>query len=85
MERAFGVLQLKFQVIVVQKVEQLYVGDIANIVNCCICLHNVMVANRMAMGDKESEEFYAFPAMVRRSRATTATILTGRGSRESLC
>ncbi len=61
-ERAFGVLQRKLQVLV-RKIEQWYVGDIANIVNCCICLHNMMVANRMAMGDKESEEFYAFPAM----------------------
>ena len=62
-EQAFGVLQRKFQVLV-QKTELWYVGDIANVVvNCCICLHNMMVANRMAMGDEESEEFYAFPAM----------------------
>ncbi len=61
-ERAFGVLQLKFQVLV-RKIEQWYIGNIANIVNCCICLQNMMVANRMAMGDKESKEFYAFPAM----------------------
>jgi hypothetical protein len=61
-ERAFGVLQRKFQVLV-RKIEQWYVGDIASIVNCCICLNNIMVANQMAMGDKESEEFYAFPAM----------------------
>ena len=62
-ERAFGVLQRKFHVLV-RKIELWYVGDIANVVNSCICLHNMMVANRMvAMGDKESEEFYAFPAM----------------------
>ena len=57
-EQAFGVLQRKFQVLV-RKTEIWYVGDIANVVNCCICLHNMMVANRMAMRDKESEEeFY---------------------------
>ena len=61
-ERAFGVLQRKFHVLV-RKIELWYVGDIANVVNSCICLHNMMVANRMAMGDEESEEFYAFPAM----------------------
>ena len=61
-ERAFGVLQRKFHVLV-RKIELWYVGDIANVVNCCICLHNMMVANRMAIGDEESEEFYAFPAM----------------------
>ncbi|KAI2500464.1 Ribosomal protein-like protein [Fragilaria crotonensis] len=61
-ERAFGVLQCKFHVLV-RKIELWYVGDIANVVNSCICLHNMMVANGMAMGDEESEEFYAFPAM----------------------
>ena len=63
-ERAFGVLQRKFQVLV-RTTELWYVGDIvaADIVNCCICLHNMMVVNRMTMGDEESEEFYAFPVM----------------------
>jgi hypothetical protein len=56
------VLQRKFHVLV-RKMELWYVGDIASVVNCCICLHNMMVPNRMAMGDEESEEFYAFPAM----------------------
>ena len=51
-ERALGVLQRKFQVLV-RKTELWYIGDITNVVNCCICLHNMMVANRMAMGDKE--------------------------------
>lgn len=62
-ERAFGVLQRKFHVLV-RKMELWYVGDIASVVNCCICLHNMIVANRMAMGDEESEEFYSFPAML---------------------
>ncbi len=61
-ERAFGVLQCKFYVLV-RKIELWYVGNIANVVNCCIYLHNMMVANRMIMGDEEPEEFYAFPAM----------------------
>jgi hypothetical protein len=71
-EQAFAVLQRKFQVLV-RKIEQWCVGNIANIVNCCICLHNMMVANRMVMGAKESEEFY-----------TTATILTGKRSQRKL-
>jgi hypothetical protein len=66
-ERAFGVLQRKFHVLV-RKMELWYIGDIASVVNCCICLHNMMVANRMAMGDEESEEFYAFPAMANGSQ-----------------
>ena len=61
-ERAFGVLQRKFQVLV-KKVELWYVSDIANIVKCCLCLHNMMVATRMAQGEEESEEFYAFPGL----------------------
>ena len=75
-EQAFGVMQRKFQVLV-QKIEHWYVGDIANIFNCCICLHNMMVANRMAMGDKESEEFYAERQRQQFKRA--------RAARESLC
>ena len=62
-ERAFGVLQRKFQVLV-KRIELWYLGDIANVVNCCICLHNMMVADRMATGDEESEDFYAFPGML---------------------
>jgi Plant transposon protein len=61
-ERAFGVLQRKFQVLV-KKVELWYVSDIANIVKCSLCLHNMMVATRMAQGEEESEEFYAFPGL----------------------
>ena len=35
---------------------------------CCevfLCLHNMMVASRMAQGEEESEEFYAFPGLAR--------------------
>ena len=61
-ERAFGVLQRKFQVLV-RRIELWYVGDIAHVVNCCITLHNMMVAVRMSEGEEESEDFYAFPEM----------------------
>ena len=42
-ERAFGVLQRKFHVLV-GKIDQWYVSDIASIVKCCLRLHNMMVA-----------------------------------------
>ncbi len=35
-EQAFGVLQRKFHVLV-RKMELWYVGDIASVVNCCLC------------------------------------------------
>lgn len=44
-ERAFGVLQRKFQVLV-RKIELWYVGDIDAVVNTTIMLHNMMVAQR---------------------------------------
>ena len=43
-ERAFGVLQRKFQVLV-RKIELWYVGDIGALVNTAIILHNMMVRN----------------------------------------
>jgi hypothetical protein len=61
-ERAFGVLQRKFRVLV-GKNELWYVRDIGNVVKCCLCLHNMMVATRMAQDEEESEEFYAFPGL----------------------
>ena len=56
-ERAFGVLQRKFHVLV-KKIEFWYIGDIASVVNTCIILHNMMVANRIDSGEVESEAFY---------------------------
>ncbi|KAI2509348.1 Plant transposon protein [Fragilaria crotonensis] len=62
MEQAFGVLQRKFRVLV-GKNELWYVRDIGNVVKCCLCLHNMIVATRMAQDEEESEEFYAFPGL----------------------
>ena len=58
-ERAFGVLQRKFQVLV-KKIELWYVGDIADVVNTTIMLHNMMVAHRIDNDEYECESFYAF-------------------------
>lgn len=58
-ERAFGVLQRKFHVLV-KKIEFWYIGDIASVVNTCIILHNMMVANRIDSGEVESEAFYVY-------------------------
>jgi hypothetical protein len=63
-ERAFGVLQRKFHVLV-GKIELWYVSNIASVVKCCLCLHNMMAASRMAQGEEEFEEFYAFPGLTR--------------------
>ena len=41
----------------------MYVSDIASVVKCCLRLHNMMVASRMAQGEEESEEFYAFTGL----------------------
>lgn len=60
-ERAFGVLQRKFQVLV-KKIELWYVSDIANVVNTAIMLHNMMVAYRIDNDEMECESFYAFSA-----------------------
>ena len=43
-ERAFGVLQRKFHVLV-RKIEMWYIGDIACVVNMCISMHNMMVSH----------------------------------------
>ncbi|KAI2489692.1 Ribosomal protein-like protein [Fragilaria crotonensis] len=63
-ERAFGVLQRKFHLLV-GKIELWYVSNIASVVKCCLCLHNMMVASRMAQDEEESEDFYAFPGLAR--------------------
>ena len=49
----------------VGKIELWYVSDIASVVKCCLCLHNMMVAFRMSQDEEESEEFYAFPGLAR--------------------
>ena len=58
-ERAFGVLQRKFQILV-RKIELWYVSDIGAVVNTTIMLHNMMVAQRIDNDEYECESFYAF-------------------------
>jgi hypothetical protein len=58
-ERAFGVLQRKFQVLR-KDVEEFYLTTINNIVITCIVLHNMMVSHRVAQGQHESEDYYLF-------------------------
>ena len=60
-ERAFGVLQRKFQVLV-KKIELWYVSDISDVVNTAIILHNMMVGYRIDNDETECESFYAFSA-----------------------
>jgi hypothetical protein len=59
-ERAFGVLQQKFHVLV-RKFEQWFIDDISNVVLACIMLHNMMVAHRMSKGEEEGVSFYDCP------------------------
>ncbi len=58
-ERAFGVLQRKFQALV-RKIELWYVGDIGAVVNTTIMLNNLMVAQWIDNDEYECESFYAF-------------------------
>lgn len=56
-ERAFGVLQQKFQILK-KDVEQWYLGDIKRIVETSIILHNMMVEYRVDRGQRECMNFY---------------------------
>ena len=56
-ERAFGVLQRKFQGLR-KDVEEFYLTTINNIVITCIMLHNMMVSHRIEEGQRESEDYY---------------------------
>jgi hypothetical protein len=58
-ERAFGVLQRKFHVLV-RKMEFWYLTDTCSVVNTCIILHNIMVANRIDSGNNESDAFFLY-------------------------
>jgi hypothetical protein len=62
-ERAFGVLQQKFHDLV-RKREFWYLTNICSVVNICIMLHNMMVANRIESGDNESNAFYLYDATI---------------------
>jgi hypothetical protein len=56
-ERAFGVIQRKFQVIT-RPSEQWFLSDINCIVKSCIILHNMMVEHRIKKGEREDSNFY---------------------------
>ena len=58
-ERAFGVLQRKFHVLV-RKIEMWYIGDSACVVNTCITLHNMMVSHRIDNAQVKSEALYVY-------------------------
>jgi Plant transposon protein len=56
-ERAFGVLQRKFQILT-RPVELWYHEDICEVVGACIILHNMMVEVHVQRDEPEDEEFY---------------------------
>jgi Plant transposon protein len=56
-ERAFGVLQQKFQILT-RPVELWYKEDIKDVVEACIILHNMMVEVRMSREEQEDKDFY---------------------------
>ena len=58
-ERAFGVLQKKFQVLT-HPFKQWSAGDIHDIVMTCVILHNAMVSVRIDWNQKESNGFYSY-------------------------
>jgi len=59
-ERAFGVLQRKFQVLR-KPLENWFLEDIADIVLSCIVLHNMMVEHRIAREEEDNEGLYDAP------------------------
>jgi len=56
-ERAFGILQQKFQALC-GPVELFYVDDIADIVGACLILHNMMVEQRIERNELEHLAIY---------------------------
>lgn len=81
-ERAFGVLQRKFQFLV-RPVELLFTEDIQDIVEACIIFHNMMVEVRVLRDQDEDSDWYDVPAdnvprsFTRRNRRDgTATVET---------
>jgi hypothetical protein len=59
-ERAFGVLQRKFQILV-RDSEQWYVSDIRMVVHATIVLHNMMVSHRISRDEQDNSSFYDCP------------------------
>ena len=58
-ERAFGVLQRKFQILC-RPIEQWYIEDITNIVRTTIVLHNMMVQHRVERSEAEASDWYEY-------------------------
>jgi Plant transposon protein len=56
-ERAFGVLVRKFQILA-RPMEQFFEEDIRNTLETCIILHNMMVETRMAREEQEHDDWY---------------------------
>ena len=56
-ERAFGILQRKFHILV-KAIEYWFLGDIADIVYCCVTLHNMMVVERVARDEMDAVDWY---------------------------
>jgi len=56
-ERAFGILQRKFQVLC-RPVELFYVHDMADVVDTCLILHNMMVELRIERDEPEFLSIY---------------------------
>jgi Plant transposon protein len=61
-ERAFGVLQQKFQVLR-NVIETWFLSEIKEIVETCIMLHNMMVESRICNDEKEDSNFYTMTIM----------------------
>jgi Plant transposon protein len=53
-ERAFGVLQGQWQA-VASPIKLWDINDVAAMVKCCLCLHNMCVADRVMHGDFEAD------------------------------
>ena len=56
-ERAFGILQRKFHILV-KAIEYWFLGDISDIVYCCVTLHNMMVVERVARDEMDAVDWY---------------------------
>ena len=56
-ERAFGILQRKFQALC-RPMELFYVDDIADVVDACLILHNMMVEQRIERNEPEYLAIY---------------------------
>jgi Plant transposon protein len=56
-ERAFGIMQRKFQILT-RPIELFHEDDIRNVVNTCIILHNMMVEVRLRRDQAEDSAWY---------------------------